>query len=393
MTEFDRSRAISFQTCPRKRFYEFHHLGKGLQRKSKGLPLTFGAAFHAGAEELLHGDVETACYRGMKYLVDAFRDRTVGLDGETFSDEAWKYSAEEQVALVEALTRAWGLARLPEFLETFDVIEVEREGRANLTNDLVLLYRPDALVREKLSGDHYVVSWKSTSYYSKRTLDAARVDMQSMSEVWGRLNDENPPPSIEGVLYLFITKGQRKLDKWDGLYKQQSKLIYGWAKVDTLKSEFPEWSWSYSWPKEDGSGESKLGKGWKLLPIWRDYPGGVKQWVQDLHEQTVFPRHINALDEVFPQSLPVERRKDEVQRWKRQIQGQETRIANWIAEFDGGPTSEIALDYTFPQTTSNCYTYNSPCAFLDVCFNNVPAEPGELYQIRQSNHPEKGDEE
>lgn len=393
--EFDRSRAISYQTCPRKRYYEFHHLGKGLQRKSKGLPLVFGGAFHEGAEELLRGRVEEAVQKAQSSLMTSFAEKGVAIETET--DDALKYGVEEQLALVEGLTRAWGLARLPEFLSNFNVIEIEREGRANLTPDLTLLYRPDALVQDKLSGDHYIVSWKSTSSYGKRNIDSARVDMQSMSEVWGRLNDSNPPPSIEGVLYIFATKGQRRLDKWDNLFKQDSKLIYGWKRVKPLDEFEDGWSWTYSFAKEDGTGDTNLGKGWKKQPIWREYPGGVKQWVQDLHESKIYPRHINALDEIFPQSLPVERRKDEVERWRRQITAQEEQVSVMVAEMETYhshlPNFEESLDRFFPQFTHNCFTYNSPCAFLEVCHGGVAAEPGELYTIRSANHPESGDED
>src|ERR1700680_239807 len=103
---------------------------------------------------------------------------------------------------------------------------------------------------------------------------------------------------IEGVLYKFIVKGTRRRDNFDGLYKQQSPLIYGWMKKGATLEE-TEWSWAYSWEKEDGSGEGRLGKGWRRVPIWRDYPGGVKQWIDDLHNNRVFPRHVDALQAIF----------------------------------------------------------------------------------------------
>lgn len=209
MVEVDRSRIISYQQCPRQRYLAYHACGKGLQRKDKSLPLQVGSAFHAGAECLLQGDIETAVYRAIKYLADAFSARGVGMDGEDHTDQSLLYSAQEQAALAEGLIRGWGLERLPEFLSTFEVIEVEREGREILnrgrshretlnpdnddsgtievidSDDLVLMFRPDALVRERLSGDYYLISWKTCSTYTKRTLEQARHDMQSMSEVFG----------------------------------------------------------------------------------------------------------------------------------------------------------------------------------------------------------------
>src|SRR5215472_14355681 len=59
-------------------------------------------------------------------------------------------------------------------------------------NGLTLMFRPDALVREKASGDLYVISWKTCSTFGKRNELQARHDMQSMSEIWGLLNDGEP---------------------------------------------------------------------------------------------------------------------------------------------------------------------------------------------------------
>jgi len=92
---------------------------------------------------------------------------------------------EEQKAIAEGLLRAWWLSEGERFHRDFEVIEVEKEGRAGMGNNIEMMFRPDALVRERQSGDLYVISWKTTSYFSDRTINSAKVDMQSMSEVWG----------------------------------------------------------------------------------------------------------------------------------------------------------------------------------------------------------------
>jgi len=188
------------------------------------------------------------------------------------------------------------------------------------------------------------------------------------------------------VIYKHIVKGKRSLDKWDGLYKQNSPLIYGWLKRGDTP-EMDEWSWCYEWEKEDGSGSSRLGKGWRKVPIWREYEGGVKAWIDDLHHQRVFPRHLNALQSVFPVQTPVERRADEVEHWIVQTQMQELGIGERLKMVEDG----FSLDHTFPQHTHSCHSF-SGCPFIPICWEGAPAEPGELYQIRTANHPEKGDD-
>jgi hypothetical protein len=355
--------------------------------------------------------LEIAVMKGNNFLRNQFESHSISFDNETPDDiqKAMEYGQEEQMALAEGLLRGWYAYEGESFLNTFEVVEVEKEGRALLSgsvqglcpncrdnscyrhdNDLVLMFRPDAVVREKSTGDHYIISWKTASTFSSRNLKQAKVDMQSMSEVFGVVQARGI--SVEGVLYKIAVKGQRRKDNWTGLYMQSSHLIYAWKKLGNGGGDEAEWSWAYEFEKEDGSGSSRLGKGWKKVAVWRDYPGGVKQWISDLSTNQVFPRHIDALQVVFPQSLPVERRKDEVESWVRQTVGQERRIANSLEIIDSKIGYARELDELFPQHTHSCHSF-SGCSFIPICWEGAPAEVGELYQIRLSNHPEKGDEE
>jgi PD-(D/E)XK nuclease superfamily len=419
--ETDRSRIIAMQTCPRSRWLAYHANGTGLQRRAKSLPLQFGSAFHVGAELLLNSEhpfkVELAVKAGCAFLTEQFEAAAISFDGELPDDaqKALEYGREEHMALAEALLRAWYAYEGESFLSSFDVLEVEQEGRANLTDDLTLMFRPDALVRDRASGDLYIVSWKTCSTFSKRSVDQARHDMQSISEMWGIVaqfnQDTNEQPhktdfmvsvsahrKIEGILYKWIVKGRRTKDDWDGLYKQDSHLIYGWQRVGSPTDVDYDWAWRYSWTDDEINAKTgkpvqhKLGKGWRKVPIWRDYPGGVKQWIDDLAHQRVFPRHIDALAAVFPQALPVERRADEVESWKRQVIAQEFRV---VKSLDLMPAQMSAqeqktyLDLEFPQYTHACHSF-SGCPFIPVCWEGAAAEVGDLYQIRLQNHPESG---
>lgn len=397
--EVDRSRILAYQSCPRQRYLGYHHLGKGLQKKAKALPLQFGSAFHEGSADLLLGrGIEAAVLTSQLYLSNAFAAAEVGFDGEQPGDEgkALEYGKEEQAAMAEALLRAWWAWEGEGFLKNFEIIECEQEGRAALTDEIVLMFRPDALVRDRESGDRYVVSWKTAATYTKRTLDQCRHDMQSISEVWGL--QQTTGENVEGVLYKFALKGKRDKDEWDGLYKQGTHLVYGWKKLAAGESEDgAEWAWKYKWdsdeinPKTGKPVQRTLGKGWKKVPIWSEYEGGVKAWVEALAANQIAPRHVNALEQVFPQSLPVERRVDEVERWKRQVVAQEMRINDSLLALSL-ERDEGDLDYHFPQHTHSCHSY-SGCPFIPICWEGAPAEPGELYQIRTSNHPEEGDED
>src|SRR5271163_3653695 len=155
MRETDRTSILTYQRCPREYWYSRHSGGKGLQKKSKGLPLQFGSAFHEGSEVLLSPQVvpdnkvriEIAVNTAKKFLRTQFEVSAVSFDGETPDDiqKAMEYGQEEQMALAEGLLRGWWSYEGEAFLENFEVIEVEKEGRATLADDLVLMFRPDAL--------------------------------------------------------------------------------------------------------------------------------------------------------------------------------------------------------------------------------------------------------
>lgn len=409
MWQVDRSRLLDFQACPRRRWLAYHsNGGNGIQRIAKALPLVYGSAFHEGCELMLAGNIEGAVLRARLYLSNVFEEKGVAFEGEQPNNVAvaWQYGMEEQAAMAEAMLRGFWAYEGETFLRDFEVLEVETEGVAKLTEQMELMFRPDALVREKMSRDLFVVSWKTCATFSDKTVKQAKVDMQSLSEVWGTMHTNHPHqihdydadlniipppyPQIEGVLYKFACKGQRRKDNWDGLYKQGTHLIYGWRK---LSGTDEDWSWSYEFPnEEDPSKMSRLGKGWQKLPIWRDYPGGVKAWIEALAANEIFPRHTSALESAFPGALPVSRRADEIESWKRQIVTQEGRVQQRVrAVVESGVDPEV-LDREFPQHTARCHDY-SGCSMFDVCWTEaVKADPigSGLYKIRtETNHPER----
>jgi hypothetical protein len=426
--ETDRSGILEFQKCPRSRFYSRHFNGKGIEKLRKSLPLVFGSAFHIGTDPLLRGEgVELAVDAALTHL-----DQVFAVEGVDLEEKQTAYAVEEQRAIAEGLLRAWWIEKGQRFLDEFEVLEFEQEGRAVLKGrstktcpncsaqsskdaafcggcgqeilhesfqdhaEIVLMFRPDALVRERLTGDYYIVSWKTASTFGAYTINSIQTDMQSMSEVFGveQANGMN----IEGVLYLFAIKGQRKFDDYLGFKTQNTPLAYGWMKLGNTPEE-ADWSWQYSWQTEEINSKTgkpvktTLGKGWKKVPIWSDYPGGVKAWVEALAAREISPRHINPFESIFPESMPISRRGDEIESWRRQVVSQEGRVRQRAKAVELARGDEAMLDAEFPQHTQNCFSYNSPCAFFDICFKPaVKADPlgSGLYRIRQANHPEHG---
>lgn len=396
-----RSEIITSQVCDRKGWYARFLGGTGIQRIGKALPLVTGGAQHEGMAVLVTTwDIEKAVFRSQLVLSEAFADK--GISAE--DDAATEYSMEEQGALVEGLLRGWNIYQGPNFRASFDLIEVEQEGEVELAPGIVLQFRPDRVVREKQTGDVYVISTKTTSMFGKMSLDSASVDMQSMSEVYGV--EKKLGIRVEGVIYEWLVKGKRQKDEYLGAYRQNSPLIYGWKRSGATPED-DEWAHQYQWQTEEVNEKTgknvttKLGKGFRKVAIWKEYPGGVKAWIDDLAAQRIAPRHINALDAIFPQSLPVSRRADEIESWRRQTVASEGRTQQYvqlmeniernIAEHGEEPFErEAMLDELFPQHAHSCLSYNSRCSYWDICWNPaVKADPlaSGLYQIAVPNHP------
>lgn len=391
--QVDRSRILDFQSCPRKRYWGFHYEGNGIQRLSKSLPLVVGGALHEGLAILIEGKgIDSAVLRSQLELSNAFAAKGVVVEDSSQAEAAMI----EQGALVEGMLRAWEAHEGEQFREQFEIIEVESEGRVDLGNAIELMYRPDAVLRDKVGGDVFVLSWKSCSSYTQMTYNQASTDMQSLSEVFGV--QQKYGFQVEGVLYKYIVKGRRALDDYTGRYVQDSPLIYGWMRSNG--PDDTEWAFKYKWAsEEEGKKFSQLGKGFRKVSIWDNYEGGVKAWIAALAAREITPRHIDPLELIFPQSLPVSRRRDEIEGWRRQVVSQEGRVRARVGEVElvGPVAAEYEFDYVldteFPQHTARCFDWASKCSFFDICFNPaIKSDPigSGFYQIRSANHPERG---
>lgn len=385
--QVDRSRVLDFQSCARKRYWGFHYAGAGIQRLSKSLPLVVGGALHEGLALLIMGKgIEAAVLRAQLELSNAFAAKGIVIEDASQAEHAMF----EQGALVEGMLRAWEVHEGDQFREQFEIIEVEEEGRVDLGADIELMYRPDAVLRDRVGGDVFVLSWKSCSSYTQMTYNQASTDMQSLSEVYGVQKKHGL--TVEGVLYKYIVKGRRSMDDYTGRYVQDSPLIYGWMRNNGPDTE---WAFKYKWPsEEEGKKFSQLPKGFRKVSIWDNYDGGVKQWITDLAAREITPRHVDPMEMIFPQSLPVSRRPDEIESWLRQVVSQEGRVRARVKAVEESHGAIEVLDREFAQHSARCMDFNSKCQFWDACFVpsvfSNPLNSG-LYQIRISNHPEKGE--
>ena len=346
------------------------------------------------------------------------------------------YIAHEQASLAEALIRGYAEFVLPQLIERFKVVEVEREdlgvfelpcedGSEASCGESYRLYwgmRGDALLMERASLDLYILSLKTTKEWGKKSDDSARHDMQGMSECatveqrlewWAKLLDlggledvprwfrerhaTGAPPIISGVKMEFALKGRRgESPKGSGRYYYENPLIRPWKKTDDLGRITHPYAFQYEF-KDDMGGNHRLGKGWGRINIWEDI--GVKEWIKLLKEESLqgFPPG-RGIEKMFVLPFEYTRNEDDIESWKLEVLEQEKRVEEGRKELRGarevGDLKQVErlLSKYFPKHTRSC-DWPSACVHQIICFG--PKEylhspmSSMLYTIRVPNHQQE----
>jgi hypothetical protein len=406
-----RSAIITHQRCPRRRFKAYHERGLGITKIKLQAPLATGGYTHNGLAALLKGSSpqEAAGLACAQYQEEVMKR---GLDLEANEDQLMV--AQEQMALTEAFVHLAARRILPQLLQEYEILDVEREEWFVLYEDqrmcLVLEARCDALLREKFAppilssvlntdpvppGDLYVLSWKTLASWDRRQRLEAKTDMQGLSEAYAVELRVGEP--VLGAKMVHLIKGKRKEYPDDsGKYIQSSPFVHAWMNAT---GPTPEFAWTYNWSSPDDVNEwgrpvqHRLGKGWKHCFIPEVMP--IAEWVQMLDEGYV-QKDIgrDALEAQYISPMPEPRSPDQKQHWLRQIETQEMAICTYLEQVEtavedapDAPPVEELLDSFFPQFTHSC-NYPTECSMWNLCHTSEEvANPESLYQIRQPHHP------
>ena len=388
--KFDRTRSITYQECPRRRYWNFHHAGTGIVPSKLYVPYATGSWAHHGFAALLSG---IGIEKAVSDAVDSYRAEIAHRGLQLNPGEAESYLMDEQCALVEAMLRAYHKVRLGELLGTFEVLEVEREDEwtmARIPHDrnmerctcdakgnpgashliecgvfsqdipLVLMARADALLLERVSGDLYIQSFKTAASYDRRTAGEANHDVQGLSEVaatearlykrWHQLHDVHGPTHGKSLL-----TGEAQ-DKTDVMLLAKSEpprisgvrmeyIIKGrreefpaesghWEQYSPLIRGYvkegitcPEFGWKREWKDPSDGRSRKLDyRTWKAFHVW-EQPGGVKAWIDLLATGTVQPEAGECLPSQFVTPMPYFRDEDDLRSWYESTVYQERHIA------------------------------------------------------------------
>ena len=401
-----RSAVSRYQQCPRLRWWQYEAPNgtatPGWERRAMSIPLSTGIYTHKGIEVLLRQvvagwaqDVQEAVEQACSAYRDEVDQRGIAVEADSQAEDV----IEEQRAHIEAMIRAWARVRLPRWLEQYEIIEVETEDRIELSDDVTLAVRADAVVRRKADDRMFVVNFKTVGNPDERWLRSWEVDMQLMTELLAA--ERRHGKVFGGVIIEGLVKGARvkvghdlrevrDANKEVAGYIDRSPLLYGF-KTD---ADPPLTPLQYQW-------ESTTRKGWYKFRTWKEdfvrYDislvkncgmSSLEYWVNWLPEE--------CLENLFVTVPPIMRNEGMIESKVNQIIAMERNVMKGTHMVNGTSLEPrglytLALDYSFPQNEHNC-VYPSKCQCYELCFESGTAEdPGGsgLYQARKDHHAVK----
>lgn len=375
-------------------------------------------------------------------LNQAFKnDPDVGWDDDNYEEDFFdRYSVNEGRALTEAMIRSYIATPmgLPTLLDEYEVLAVEQELEAPLDKcsrcdgtgiyvkepretfdlggsasylkqmdcpscngtggSLVLMSRPDGILRHKKDRQLYVLSFKTAARIDKRKTDNAKYDIEGISQIIAA--EHHYGEKFAGVQMVYDIKGYKLQDKSDSRYKvhnglvrpllQKDKKTKDWSTVELDRLAFQS-----NYINEDGE-PKKLTEpqGWHRVNLWEYGGDAIKDWIEYMAKGR-WPRqlygNVDMLDKTVLMPPPIWRDEASIEEWKEEIGFQEAVIASNAMllnrEIEQGLVDEArkSLAYNFPKYRHSC-TYPLPCAFIPVCHQGMPVTAGG-YKAREANHP------
>jgi hypothetical protein len=314
---------------------------------------------------------------------------------------------KEIASLAEALVLSFAYAEngLAELLAEFEIIDVEKTRVVPGFGGLQWISIEDGLLRSRSDGEHYILSFKTTSErWGKRMSERGLYDNQGISESWAVKQQTGIRPL--GIKMIYLHKGYKKFDQVTGDWNFENFLTRGWT-VPGITGEDQVWKWNqyFSCPgvphtmpsgrkcKGDGSTKNhKIPDVFERVLVADHRP--LSGWIEELAGlndemgQQVLGRVVINPEVYF-------RSDEDMQEWFEEVSAQEAHIdiaTGKFYRFDDANQHNIMVG-EFPKNRNACTNdYGRLCGFIPLCFKGAASDPigSGLYQLRtaSSDNPE-----
>jgi len=378
----DRSRYETWFQCPRKRYWQTEHNGRGITGEGVKVDLLYGTGIHAGLDELIRTDNLTAAINHVKAALAPIEETTP--DGHPTRDEL--------LAMGTGHLTIFKNYTLPSVTKDYNIISTEMEIIIKLSDWLTWMTRIDSSLERKRKGELPFVWEYKTSGYETDLIKQAAVNFQFHMES-AALEEHYKTKDIKkfvgGCILLILSKGSKykatATEEKLGLYgiRRMSPLTYAWWKKDPFIT-----------PEDDPKQEYSLvgtGRGhWFKTPTWI-YPG-TDRWLSTEFLFSAENLKVARKLITMPPSIPLDRIR--FQSSKRQILAVEKQVAmgaGLIAKSIKAGLEESLItplmDIYFPQNSQNCDNdagYHGRCEYYGLCHEG---ETPDMYTPRIANHP------
>lgn len=401
-----RSAILTHRSCRYKSYLEFFYKNHGITSEAIPQHLLIGICIHRGLQHLLehcrvehpNGDFEEACIdKAVGWAHETFREilskRSLELksfynkESKTREVEDLNYTIGEVNALIEALIRSYAVFRLKEFLEEYEVLEVEHEEVFdNFSSIVTWLGKADGLLRRKKDNKLVILSIKTASEFGSWTMSNITCDMQGLSEIAAvedRLNffyrtllernhleisyndnklnygsdwtltegtynfirkhlidsQSDRPIQVFGNQYEFLIKGKHKKSSINSnQYHYFTPLLHpikndsiinvglGGLRFGNYQSSGGEYEWYH--------GQGKLPKGKRKIDIYNDI--GVKEWIDRLAKGEIQPELGSPFQDIIiaGEDRLICRSREEIEEWRISTQYEAEEVAKQLAQIN-----------------------------------------------------------
>lgn len=387
----DRSR-LETGLCPRHRYLAYDFNGLGYSPTGRNQDFVIGSTVHEGCDVLLQGGSIEQAFLVME---DYYYDQPPFSDAMD-PDQA-DILTKDGIFLAKGLVYSFYSRYLSDLLSQYDVLEVEEEINwligENDNKFIVMMSRNDGVLRSKESGKIWTLSHKTTSRYNHIVYSKLEIDMQRFSEslaVEAKFKEE-----VEGTLYNYFDKGEKRLDNEYNIKRHDSGLIRPYInRMGIIGDINPELlHFQSQWTELENGKEKvrKLGKGWERCSIYdeMDYEEYLK-WLED----SKIPRHKDYLHESVVGLIPQFYNKKHSRRWLNGLRREEILRSIDIEIIKIAEPYVDDIDSSFPLKSSECYNKynNGRCIFYENCWHSssiIDLESNGLIEVRKPNHKQE----
>lgn len=349
--------------CQTARFWQYHAYGWGIVGVRSSIERVVGSAVHDMLAETVKDPLSTR--------PDPWPQR-IATVGERRQETL--ITIKEQQHLAQALALGWLRTNAAEWLQPqFDIVSIEQEYSMELDDGrLLLMVKPDLVVRNKQTGRLSIPDYKTMSYFDEKNTPAQYRDDVQMATITAVVEEALQEP-VEDYYILALVKGQRKKFIKAGIEtperRQYSHLCWAMAPDPPTR---PRWRTEGYW--------------FDKQPVWEAF--SAYDWVKQLD--------MPLLRGMFPIMGPYKRPTHMIQQALRSIVGGERRFIEQLQKFrDSGLDEDTVdgrqlLDSLFTRSYGHCVDfYGDECPMTRICFSlpggDKPLDSG-FYKLRRPHH-------